>query len=125
LRLQRLLRANPHRIDILPRIDDENTMKMLAKIGYCFCVLHFDGRFEPQVLEYILSPRGDNFLGAYYVGQTYIGPNSRKIEMMTDRRHCVNTFMATVGKTEYAVTRIWLFNKHRMPIYDVVCGPLR
>jgi hypothetical protein len=121
-RMRQLLFENPRRRAILPRHDDENVMKMLAKIAYCYALyLKMNTPFDPLILKYITSPRGDNSLGRYFIG----GPIPRPLELPNERAHSMH-IRYEIDKQNpnlvYVVARIHLFNARAMPIYDVVLG---
>jgi hypothetical protein len=121
-KLRLLLAENPKRRAMLPRDDDENLMKMIAKICYCFTIyLQLQKPWRPLILRYILAECGDNSLCRAFIGGPQLSPH---IRLPNERRHAILVRTETNQSTrvEYVVVRIQLCNINQMPIYDVVVG---
>ncbi|HET9342861.1 MAG TPA: hypothetical protein VFO25_08110 [Candidatus Eremiobacteraceae bacterium] len=121
-RLCALLAEDRRRTCLLSRRDDENLMKMLAKIAYCFAIYLDVERFRPLILDYITSPRGDNSWGRYFIGGPQLRPD---LVLPQERRHAIHVRKEIDLKnprTQYVVGRLQLCNINFMPVYDVVLG---
>jgi hypothetical protein len=117
-----LLAENPKRFVMLPRLDDENLMKMLAKTCYCMAIYLETEPFRPLILKYLTSRRGDNSWCRYFVG----GPLPRpSLQMQGGRRHGIHVryeIDKQNPKLKYVVGRIQLCISNFMPAYDIVLG---